>query len=211
MYRNHFLNFYTLPLFCYNILKMAAIEVKLKTSSSQTRIHVVISVLIGQPISVCVNVCPAFLVCGSSLSGNRPCMRVCQTLRFSNNQLNKASGGPHSRGSPAGIGLRPGNISVSGSELRWCNCFRWSTLRGSTAGVCLWPGNILGPITCHRPLWEALRSQQENRFHSVSLRPGNKAGRSSPLGVRSSPPNQTYYLVYWQRSWNMYNLLGIYR
>ena len=58
--------------------------------------------------------------------------------------------------------------------------------------------------TCHRPLWEALRSQQENRFHSVSLRPGNKAGRSSPLGVRSSPQNQTYYSVYWKRSCNMY-------
>ena len=99
MYRNLFLNFYTLPLFCYNILKTAAKEVKLITSSSQTRIHVVISVLIGQQISVWVNVCPAFLACGSSLSGNRPCIRVCQTLRFSNNQLNKASGGPHSRGS----------------------------------------------------------------------------------------------------------------
>ena len=37
MRRNHILNFYTLPLICYYILKMASIEVKLRTSSSQTR------------------------------------------------------------------------------------------------------------------------------------------------------------------------------
>ena len=43
MCRNHFLNFYTLTLICYNTLKMAAIEVKLMTSLSQTRILVVVS------------------------------------------------------------------------------------------------------------------------------------------------------------------------
>ena len=53
-------------------------------------------VLICPQISACAYVCPAFLVCGSVLSENRPCMWVCQTLRFRSNQLNKASGGPHS-------------------------------------------------------------------------------------------------------------------
>ena len=43
MCRNHFLNFYTLPLICYYITKMASIEVKLKTSLSQTRMQVVVS------------------------------------------------------------------------------------------------------------------------------------------------------------------------
>ena len=38
MQRNYFLNFFTLPLICYDILKMASIEVKFISSSSQTQI-----------------------------------------------------------------------------------------------------------------------------------------------------------------------------
>ena len=84
MCRNHFLNLYTLPLICYNILKMASVEVKLVSSLSQTRIQVAV---FSTDFSVCVYVCPAFLVCGSSLSGNRPCMRVCQAFILRNIQL----------------------------------------------------------------------------------------------------------------------------
>ena len=65
------------PLIFYNISKMASIEVKLITSPSQAQIQVVVSaVLICLPISVCIYVCPAFLVYSSALSGNRPCLQV---------------------------------------------------------------------------------------------------------------------------------------
>ena len=135
MCQNHFLNFCTLPLICYNILKIASIEVKLITSSSQTRIQVVVSGT-DFPANFCLRVCvcPAFLVCGTYLSGNRPCMRVCQTFRYRNNQLNTVGGFSQLDA----VGLRPAWISVSGSEL---GCLRWSTLRNSPAVVVLRPGN----------------------------------------------------------------------
>ena len=83
---------------------------KLITSLSQTRMQVIVSGTDLPLISVCVNVCPAFLVGDYYLSGNGPCMRVCKNVRSGNNQLNKASGGPHTGGSPDGVGLRPRNI-----------------------------------------------------------------------------------------------------
>ena len=101
-------------------------------------------VLIFPQIFVCVHVCPAFPDCGSAISGNRG---------FGNNQLNKASGGPHS--------------------------------------------GALHCYSCHRsPTWKHISSKYlpqatvggaaiENRFRSVSLRPGNKTDQSSQLG----PPN----------------------
>ena len=115
---NQFLNLYTLPVICYNILKMASIGVKWITSSSQTRMQMVVS---GSdfPANFCGRICMSRIPCWrllhilyQYLSGNRPCMRVCQTFRSGNYQLNKASGNPHTGVSPAGIGLRPGNILV---------------------------------------------------------------------------------------------------
>ena len=66
MCRNHFLNFCTLPLICYNILKMASIEVKLISSSFRTRIQVVVS---GTDLAVnfCVRICMSRI----------PCLRLC--------------------------------------------------------------------------------------------------------------------------------------
>ena len=56
MCRNHFLNFYILPLICYNILKMASIEVKWITSSSQAQMKVVVSGT-DLPANFCVLLC----------------------------------------------------------------------------------------------------------------------------------------------------------
>ena len=56
MRRNHISNFYTLPLICYSILKMASIEVKQISSSSQTRNQVVVSGT-DLPANLCVRIC----------------------------------------------------------------------------------------------------------------------------------------------------------
>ena len=70
MYRNHYINFNTLPLICCNILKMASIEVKLKTSSSQTRIQVVVSGT-DLPATSCFHTCMSRI----------PCLRLCSARK----------------------------------------------------------------------------------------------------------------------------------
>ena len=62
MCQNHFLNFCTLPLICYNILKMASIEVKLITSSSQTCTQVVVSGT-DFPANFCLRICMSRIPC----------------------------------------------------------------------------------------------------------------------------------------------------
>ena len=60
MRRNHISNFYTLPLICYSILKMASIEVKQISSSSQTRNQVVVSGT-DLPANLCVRICNMYV------------------------------------------------------------------------------------------------------------------------------------------------------
>ena len=96
----------------------------------------------------------------------------------------------HTRKPSFAVGLGPASLSVSGSELKWCNCFRWSLLQGSTARVGLRPGNMvkagwISSHTCHRPFWVGLQSQQENRFCGVGLPLGNRP----ELSIRSNNSN----------------------
>ena len=109
------------------------------------------------PDNFCVRTC--MFVCGFALSGIRPCMRVCQTLRFRNNQLNKASCGPHSGGSPADVGLRPGNIIVPNScrilninyHLKCTEASSGNTSAARKALVCSWPSRQMSVVS----LWES--------------------------------------------------------
>ena len=66
MHRNRFSNFYTLPLICYSILKMASIEVKHISSSSQTLNQVVVFGT-DLPANLCVGTCMSRI----------PCLRIC--------------------------------------------------------------------------------------------------------------------------------------
>ena len=107
------MNFYTFPFIFYYISKMASIEVKLMTSSSQARIQVVVSGT-DLPANFSLRICMSPI----------PCLRLCPirkqakpavltNLEFLKQyRLNKVSGGSHTWGSPARIGLRPGNILV---------------------------------------------------------------------------------------------------
>ena len=127
MCRNPFLNFYTLPLICYNISKMASIEVKLITSSAQTRIQVVVSGT-DLPATFCFRICMSRI----------PCLRLCPTRK----QVMHA-------------GLLNLEVPQHSAE----ESFRWSPPRGLSSWCKSPTRKHISSNTCHRLLWETLRSR----------------------------------------------------